>query len=220
MQFTDLGKKNYRDSWALQQHLQNEVIAAKQNKTPLNYVLLVEHPPVYTLGRNGNEANLLVAQQLLQNVEVIRVDRGGDITFHGYGQLVAYPIIDLEHFKLGLKDYVHHLEQVVINTIAHYGIQGERIKGSTGVWIDKGTLHERKICAIGVKCSHYVTMHGLALNVNTNLSYFNYINPCGFVNKGVTSIEKETEQPITLNDVKPIFIEEFKAIFGTLPYYE
>lgn len=216
MEFIDYGLKDYRSMWALQQELQEQMIRDKQNGiSTAGCVLLVEHPPVYTLGRNGNEGNILINPTLDEQnkAEVIKVDRGGDITFHGLGQLVVYPIINMEYFKLGVKDFVYNLEEVVIRAIAHYGITGERVQGSTGVWIDKGKPTERKICAIGIKCSHFVTMHGLALNVTTNLSYFNYINPCGFVDKGVTSIEKEIGEKITLDKIKPIIINKFKTIF-------
>lgn len=218
MEFIDLGYKNYREVWDMQLQLQQDAIDKKLEKqTVPGKVLLVEHPHVYTLGRNGNENNLLVNALQLQanNTEIIRIDRGGDITYHGPGQVVVYPIIDLESFNLRLKDYIHNLEEVVIKTIGQYGIKGERLNGATGVWIEKDTPRARKICAIGVKCSRYITMHGLALNVHTDLRYFNYINPCGFVDKGVTSIEKETAEPISFDEVKQLIINNFITVFDS-----
>lgn len=167
-------------------------------------LFLVEHHPVLTMGKHAHESNLLLPESLLasKGIEVYRIERGGDVTFHGPGQLVAYPLIDLEKHRLGVKDYVDILEEAVIRTIAEYGIKGERVAGASGVWIGKGTAEERKICALGVKCSRFVTMHGLALNVNTDLSYFGLINPCGFVDKGVTSIEREIGRKVEMSEVK------------------
>ena len=167
-------------TWELQERLLEKVKAEKAgNKIPENHLLFVEHDPVYTLGKSGNEANMLISaiQLRAKHAEFIKVDRGGDITFHGPGQLVVYPVIHLESFGLGVKDYVDRLEEVVIRTIASFGIQGFRLAGATGVWLEPDTPRARKICAIGVKCSRYVTMHGFALNVNTDLNYFNYIHP-------------------------------------------
>ncbi|MDR0661667.1 MAG: lipoyl synthase [Prevotellaceae bacterium] len=213
----DLGEKSYKETWDLQLQLQSEIIQEKEQNKPSTYhILLVEHPAVYTLGRNGKQTNMLINEKQLQSnhAEFIKVDRGGDITFHGKGQLVVYPILDLEHFRLGLKEYIHKLEEVVINTIAHFGLKGERVDRATGVWLDKGKQTERKICAIGVKCSRFVTMHGFALNVNTDLSYFSNINPCGFIDKGVTSIEKEVGENVNLNDIKLIVTKQLKKVFN------
>lgn len=211
----DLGCKGYREVWELQNKRMEEVKTEKlSGKTPCNYLLFVEHPPVYTLGKSGDETNMLISSLQLraEHAEFIKVDRGGDITFHGPGQLVVYPILDLESFQLGVKDYVERLEEIVIRTIASFGIKGERLRGATGVWVEPDTARARKICAIGVKCSRYVTMHGFALNVNTELNCFNYIHPCGFVDKGVTSIEKETGRTPSLEEVKAIVAGHFISL--------
>lgn len=192
--------------WDMQLELFNELIALKRKKKPIEqeYVLMVEHEPVYTMGRHANPANMLISQELLKQdgIECINIERGGDITFHGPGQLVVYPIIDLQEHYIGVKKYVWLLEEAVIRTLAKYGIKGERIEDATGVWIGKGTPTERKICAIGVRVSHSITMHGFALNISTDLNYFNRINPCGFVDKGVTSIEAELHERVNINSVK------------------
>ncbi len=157
---------------------------------------------------------MLVSEDALaaKGIEFVRIERGGDITFHGPGQLVAYPIIDLQRHHLGVKDYVNMLEEAVIRTIAHYGITGERVEGATGVWIDKGLPGERKICAIGVKCTRFVTMHGLALNINTDLHYFGAINPCGFIDKGVTSVRQETGKEADMQEAKELFAAHFREL--------
>lgn len=218
-EFLDLGRKGYREVWELQERLLEKAKADKSaNKIPENHLLFVEHDPVYTLGKSGNEANMLIGAIQLQakHAEFIKVDRGGDITFHGPGQLVVYPVIDLESFGLGVKDYVDRLEEIVIRTIAAFGIQGFRLAGATGVWLEPDTSRARKICAIGVKCSRYVTMHGFALNVNTDLNYFNYINPCGFVDKGVTSMEKELGHPVGLSEIKAVLLHHFSELTGMI----
>lgn len=215
-EFTDLGLKSYAGVWQYQEQLLDAVKEQKAaGEKTSNYLLFVEHPHVYTLGKSGNEANMLISGIQLQasHAEFIKVDRGGDITYHGPGQLVVYPVLDMENFGLGVKDYVNKLEEVVIRTVSAYGIKGERLDGATGVWIGTGTPQARKICAVGVKCSRYVTMHGFALNVNTDLNYFNYINPCGFVDKGVTSIEKETGRQVDMNEVKARVKEYFVNLF-------
>ena len=204
--FHDLGQISYKDAWEYQEKLFQEVIARKlgneelselERKECLNYLLFCEHPHVLTLGKSGKEENLLINRQQLEEKQVsfFRTNRGGDITYHGPGQIVSYPIFDLERLGLGIHDYIHHLEETVILTVAEFGIKGERLKGATGVWIEpliKG--RSRKICAIGVRASRWVTMHGLALNVNTDLSYFNLINPCGFTDKTVTSLKKKPDR--------------------------
>ncbi len=213
--FIDLGRKGYREVWETQEQLLEEVKTKKMSgEERENYLLFVEHEHVYTLGKSGDEANMLVDFMQLQakHAEFIKVDRGGDITYHGPGQLVVYPILDLECLQLGVKEYVNRLEEIVIQTIAEYNIKGERMAGATGVWIDSAERNARKICAIGVKCSRYVTMHGFALNVNTDLNYFNYIHPCGFVDKGVTSIEKECGGPVEMEKVKETVLKKFEEI--------
>lgn len=213
----DAGLTEYRAMLELQRNLFNELIEAKKKgETGNEYLILTEHKPVYTIGRHGHPENLLVSEAVLASghVALERIERGGDITFHGPGQLVAYPIIDLQKRRLGVKEYVSILEQAVINTIGRFGINGERVEGATGVWIGKGTPRERKICAIGVKCSRFVTMHGLALNVNTDLSWFSRINPCGFVDKGVTSIAIETGSDADMGLVKSILATELAALLS------
>lgn len=190
----------YREVWEKQKALFSSLIASKKggNNNAMECLLLGDHSPVYTLGFHGNAHNMLASEEMLRarGAECIRIERGGDITFHGPGQLIAYPIIDLERRSLGVKQYMHLLEEAVIRFLDLYGIKGERIEGATGIWIGKGTDRERKICAMGVKCSRFVTMHGLAININTDLSYFSAINPCGFVDKGVTSLAQELGHPV------------------------
>lgn len=215
-----LGRADYRPVWDEQKRLFQALIDYKRNSSdnsssmPEESLLLVEHNPVITLGKHGKIENLLVSEETLKNrgIECIRIERGGDITYHGPGQLVAYPIIDLERYHLGVKDYVNLLEETVIRTIARYGIKGERVEGASGVWIGKGTPDERKICALGVKCSHFVTMHGLALNVNTNLDAFSVINPCGFTDRGVTSIAQETGSTVDIIETAKILDFEFRQL--------
>lgn len=216
----DWGLMSYGDAWRGQHRLFDSMINEKKaGKRPsAEWLVLVEHFPVVTMGRHADEANLLFTEGELskRGVECFRIERGGDITFHGPGQLVAYPIIDLENHRLGVKAYVELLEEVVIRTIAVYGIKGERVEGASGVWIGKGTPEERKICAVGVKCSRFCTMHGLALNVNTDLAGFTLINPCGFVDKGVTSISAEVGCKVKMEEVKKIFSDIFLSLILTL----
>lgn len=218
IQYKDLGLTSYRQAWELQEKLLEKIKREKFGKNlTSNYLLFTEHKPVYTLGKSGHESNMLIdtLQLRAQQAELIKVDRGGDITFHGPGQLVVYPVIDLENFGWGVKGYVDRLEEVVIRTIYSYGLEGKRIKGATGVWLGAGTAAERKICAIGIKCSRYISMHGFALNVNTNLNYFNYIHPCGFIDKGVTSMEKENGgKAVELEGVKKEVLKQFETVFN------
>lgn len=215
--FIDLGRKGYREVWQQQEELLAKTQTEKLQGTGThNYLLFVEHPHVYTLGRSGDEANMLMNAIQLQacRADFIKVDRGGDITYHGPGQLVGYPVIDMENFGLGVKEYVNNLEEVIIRSIADFGIVGKRMEGATGVWIEPETPRARKICAIGVRCSRFVTMHGFALNANTDLKYFHFINPCGFIDKGVTSIEKEVGRQIEMEQVKEVVRKYFIEIFG------
>ena len=201
----------------MQESLLEEVKQAKAaGKTGCNRLLFVEHNPVFTVGRSGKDSNMLASAALLQakNAEFIHVDRGGDVTFHGPGQLVGYPIFNLEEFPLGVKAYVDKIEEVVIRSMAEYGIACERLPGATGVWIEPHTPRARKICAIGVKCSRYVTMHGLALNINTDLSYFRLINPCGFTDKGVTSMQQELGRALDFAQVCDCLRRNFACVFG------
>lgn len=201
----DFGITDYREMWNRQKSLFHSLIDAKKNRRPIEeeYILIGEHPAVYTLGFHGNEANMLHAEELRRRgIEFIHIERGGDITYHGPGQMIVYPILDLEYHHLGVKQYMSLLEDCVIRLLSLYGIKGEKVDGATGVWIDVDTPNERKICAMGIKCSKFVTMHGLALNVNTDLSAFTAINPCGFIDKGVTSLTQELSHPIDIATVK------------------
>jgi lipoyl(octanoyl) transferase len=175
-----------------------------QGETTLNTLVFCEHPHVYTLGKSGDEHNMLLDYIQLQakNATFVHSNRGGDITYHGPGQVVGYPIFDLANFGLGLKQYIFRIEEAIIQTLFTYQIPSSRLEGSTGVWLDVGTPLCRKICAIGVRSSRFVTMHGFALNVNTQLEYFSYINPCGFIDKGVTSMEKELGGTVELDELK------------------
>jgi len=220
MIFTDWQLINYQTAWDKQKHIFNSLIDKKLNpdldiKDITPQVILCEHPHVYTLGRNGKASNLLANEAFLQkiNATFYHIDRGGDITYHGPGQLVGYPILDIAAMHLSLKDYVYRLEESIIQTIAYYGIKGSRLQGATGVWLDVDKANVRKICAIGIRASHYITMHGFALNVNTDLNYFHYINPCGFVDKGVTSIERELQRKMDMQEVKHIYKQSFINVF-------
>jgi lipoyl(octanoyl) transferase len=209
----DAGRVAYREMWDRQHELFHELVDHKINKTPIDreYLIMVEHNPVYTLGKHGKPENMLLNHDLLaaRGIECIPVERGGDITYHGPGQLVVYPIIDLEHRNLGVKQYVDLLEETVIRLVGQYGIDAGRVEGATGVWVGNN-----KICAIGIKCSRYITMHGIGLNVNTDLSYFTAINPCGFTTKGVTSIAREVGHEVDMAEVKHKFVEIFSELIG------
>lgn len=216
-----LGRIEYAPAWELQKRIQARLIEAKR-KEPREEVphvlLLVEHPPVFTLGKSGNDSNLLLSEDALaaRGATFHRIDRGGDITFHGPGQIVGYPILDLDHFFTDIHRYLRELEEAVILTCSSYGLEAGRIPGRTGVWIgpdDRGP--ERKICAMGIRSSRWVTMHGLALNVNTDLSYFSYINPCGITDRGVTSLAREVGREIDVDDVQAEFIRHFTSRFDT-----
>ncbi len=205
MHVENWGTVPYAEAWERQEKLFEDLVEAKLNGRPYtNRIVFVEHPHVYTLGKSGKATNLLLNEAQLEAVgaQLFRTDRGGDITYHGPGQLVCYPILDLEEFSLGLKAYICRLEEAVIRVCASYGIKTQRVSGATGVWLDVGAPRERKICAIGVRSSHFVTMHGLALNVNTDLRYFRHIHPCGFVNKGVTSLAEELGYEIPVEEVR------------------
>lgn len=232
VQFKDLGHLSYQQAWDYQEQLlqQNVKIksAAYQQADTVNesaepdtvstthHLLFVEHPPVYTLGKSGNMDNVLLSEENLakRGIEFFRTNRGGDITFHGPRQIVGYPILDLEKFYTDIGKYLRNIEEVIILTLAEYGITAGRSAGETGVWIDaekKG--RERKICAIGVRSSRWVTMHGFALNVNTDLDYFNFIIPCGIQNKQVTSIEKELGHPVNFEEAKEKVKRNFATVF-------
>jgi len=223
--FRDLGKINYKEAWDYQEKLFDEIVTLKKQnrdsekgkqKNIKNHLLFCEHPHVYTLGKSGSENNLLIDQLQLKakNASFFKINRGGDITYHGPGQIVGYPIFDLELFNVRIKQYINKLEESIIKTLSIYNLKGERLKNGTGVWLNpEAPGKARKICAIGVRVSRFVTMHGFAFNVNTNLEYFNYINPCGFVDKGITSLEKEVDTKIDINKVKLVVREKMSEVF-------
>ncbi len=207
--YRDLGEIEYGAAWDYQEELFNSLVAHKRKpegkELPEQFLLFCEHPHVYTLGKSGDEANLLIRSEFLKkiNATYFKTNRGGDITYHGPGQIVGYPIVDLESLGIGLKLYVSTLEDAIIELLKQYEISATRMDGATGVWLDVDhPVKARKICAIGVRSSRYITMHGFALNVNTNLDYFTYINPCGFETKGVTSMEKELGKALDFEQVK------------------
>lgn len=217
--FRNLGRVRYKEAWDLQEELFQSVVDAKINRTQPRpqYLLFCEHEHVYTLGKSGKAQNLLIAEHVCKskNIDYYPIDRGGDITYHGPGQLVAYPIIDLESFGIGIKKYIDMLEDVVIEVLKTYHIHGEKDAKAMGVWIDAAHPPKaRKICAIGVRASRFVTMHGLALNVNTDLNYFNYINPCGFTDRAVTSMQKELGREVDFQEVSHRMKQAFTDVFG------
>ena len=222
--YKDLGRMGYSECWDLQRSLFDRVLAVKRGVAAMEgaeagaaaealadlsgheagWLLTVEHNPVYTLGKSGKDENMLVPEAYLRSIgaEFFHIDRGGDVTFHGPGQIVGYPILDLEQLGIGLREYIDSIEEAIIGVCREWGIEAGRVAGASGVWIDGDTPRARKICAIGVKSSRYVTMHGFALNVATDLKYFNHINPCGFVDRGVTSIEREVGHAVDFEQVK------------------
>jgi lipoyl(octanoyl) transferase len=222
----DLGTVAYKTAWDVQEKLFAKIVEMKiQNRdleedkqqiTP-NYLLLCQHPHVYTLGKSGSMQNLLLSEQQLkdQNIDFYHINRGGDITYHGFGQIVGYPIVDLDNFFQDIHRYMRALEEVIIRTIAECGLLGGRISGLTGVWLDyeENAPNPRKICALGVKTSRWVTMHGFALNLSTDLNYFNNIIPCGIDDKSVTSLEKELQKGISEEEVKDKILKHFKEVF-------
>ena len=244
MIFKDLGIIDYKSAWDKQEALLQENVrvkaAVRSGQLPVssgqaaivrefpttnpklkttNYFLLCEHPPVYTLGKSGNKEHILMSDDELRknNIEFFNTNRGGDITFHGLQQIVGYPILDLEKYYTDIGKYLRNLEELVILTIGEYGIKGERSSGETGVWVEPGIKgRERKICAIGVRCSRWITMHGFALNVNTDLGYFNNIIPCGIENKQVTSIEKELGRKVDYEEVKEKIKRNFEQVFDSI----
>ena len=223
--FQDLGKIDFKEAWEYQEKLFEKIVSVKGQNRDLppgeqikikNHLLFCEHPHVYTLGKSGSENNLLIDQLQLKakDASYYKINRGGDITYHGPGQIVGYPIFDLELFGVQVKQYINKLEESIIKTLSIYNLKGERLKNGTGVWLDPEIPGKaRKICAIGVRASRFVTMHGFAFNVNTDLEYFNYINPCGFVDKGITSLEKEVNAKIDINNVKLVVREKMSEVF-------
>ncbi len=222
--FIDLGTIDYQQAWDYQTKLFNEILEIKKenrnqpgNEQPTpNYLLFCEHPHVFTLGKSGDEKNLLIPRSELHSISAsyYAINRGGDITYHGPGQLVAYPVLDLENFFTDIHRYMRTMEEAVIQTLAHFHINAGRIAGLTGVWLDGENEKEaRKICALGVKTSRWVTMHGLAFNVNTNLDYFKYIVPCGIDDKAVTSLHHEVHHPVSMEEVKEKMKAHLAALF-------
>ncbi len=210
------GLVDYKIAWEMQKSIFNNLInSSKEERRDNMKLILLEHPHVYTMGMHGNNSNVLFNEELLNRIGATyyKIERGGDITYHGYGQLVGYPIIDLDYFRIGIKEYIYRIEETIIRTISEYGITGGRDDSAIGVWIEPRSPKARKICAIGVKVSRFVTMHGFALNVTTDLEYYRYINPCGFIDRGVTSVEKESGLRPSLNEVSEIYLKHFKEIF-------
>ena len=219
----DLGVLSYKDSWEHQKTIFDNIISQKiknrtlkkKNKTD-NYLLIVEHKPIFTIGKSGDTSNLLLNKKQLKskNIEFKKINRGGDITFHGSGQVVGYPILDLDNFFTDIGQYLRTLEEVIISAIGFFGLKGYRINGETGVWVKDKLNSDKKICAFGIKASRWVTMHGFALNVNTDLKYFDYIVPCGISDKGVTSLEETLNKKITTKMVKQKIYENFARLFN------
>jgi lipoyl(octanoyl) transferase len=223
VEIQDLGTKDYKETWDYQEQLFKDIIDLKirnrreeaSEETP-NYFILVEHPHVYTLGKSGDVSNLLISEEKLAQIDATyyKINRGGDITYHGPGQIVGYPIIDLDNFFTDIHKYLRFLEEMVILTLAEYGLKAERSKGETGVWLDVGTPFARKICAMGVRASRWVTMHGFALNVNANLGYFDHMIPCGIKGKAVTSLNVELgKKEISMEEVKQKLLKHFALLF-------
>jgi lipoyl(octanoyl) transferase len=223
IEIQDLGNKDYKETWDYQEKIFKGIIDLKiKNRrentnieTP-NYFLFVEHPHVYTLGKSGDLSNLLISEEKLADIGATyyKINRGGDITYHGPGQIVGYPIIDLENFFTDIHKYLRFLEEMVIRTLSEYGLKAERSKGETGVWLDVGTPFARKICAMGVRASRWVTMHGFALNVNSNLGYFDHMIPCGIRGKAVTSLNVELGKlEISMDEVKGKLLKHFAELF-------
>lgn len=221
--FEDLGLIDYQQAWDYQEKLFHDTIQLKikqlnqeTTEETKNYLLFCEHPHVYTLGKSGHLENLLLDQAKLTEHQATfyKINRGGDITYHGPGQLVAYPIFDLDHFFTDIHKYMRFLEEAVIQVLAHYGLQAERSKGQTGVWFDSTKSTARKICAMGVRSSRWVTMHGIGFNINSDLSYFSHIVPCGIKDKAVTSLQQELGRPVDMVEVKQLLKEELATIFG------
>jgi lipoyl(octanoyl) transferase len=217
--FVDLEICEYKKAWEFQDKTLASILQNREEKIYpdlAGFLIFVEHPHVYTLGKSGQVNNLLINDDFLKkiNASYYQSNRGGDITYHGPGQIVGYPIFDLDHLNIGVKEYIHRIETAIIDTLKSYKIKASRLDGATGVWLESGTPETRKICAIGVRVSKAVTMHGFALNVNTNLKYFSYINPCGFIDKGVTSMQKELGKEIPIEEVKLRLRKNISSLFS------
>ena len=223
--YKDIGQRDYKETWDFQTEIFTKLVDSKKEGTRggdslksflPGTLIFVEHPHVYTLGKSGSENNLLLdyLQLKAKDATFYNIDRGGDITYHGPGQIVGYPIFDLNLINIGLKEYIYKLEEAIIRTLSEFGLLATRLEGGTGVWLDPEIRGKaRKICAIGVKASRYITMHGFAFNVNTDLTYFNNINPCGYTDKGVTSLEKELEGRQDFESVKSIVKRNIQEVF-------
>jgi len=219
--YKDLGTIDYKEAWYYQEKLLSGIVSQKLSGMPPerrnNYVLFCEHPHVYTMGKSGKENNFLINDTLLGSINATyyKINRGGDITYHGPGQIVGYPVLDLDVLSIGVRSYIEKLENAIISTLDQYSIKADRLKGATGVWLDTKTPGKtRKICAIGVRVSRSVTMHGFAFNVNTDLNYFSYINPCGFIDKGVTSMQKELGKEVPVDDIKKVLLNNLVKELG------
>jgi lipoyl(octanoyl) transferase len=224
VRFEDLGTRSFPETWTYQEALFDAIVQAKfqqrhlepaQQTATTDHLLFVEHPHVYTLGKSGKSQHLLISDEQLAQLgaSYFPINRGGDITYHGPGQLVGYPILNLDHFFTDIHKYLRYLEEVIILTLNHYGLHGERSAGETGVWLDTNTPRARKICAMGVRASRWVTMHGFALNANPDLSYFNHIVPCGIADKQVTSLQAELGQPVDMHELKQHVKRHFEEVF-------
>ncbi len=224
VEFQDLGIINYKEAWDYQEELFQTLVSKKCNQADESnangsdhFLLFCEHKPVITLGKSGEKSNLLLNDQMLNQlgIDFYKINRGGDITFHGPGQLVGYPILNLDYFVHDIHLYMRNLEEVIIQAISEFGLNGERLKGSTGVWLDTESPSKvRKICAMGVRASRWVTMHGWALNVNTDLSFFSHIIPCGISDKAVTSLNQELGEELNMQEIKQIVKEKFQEVFS------
>ncbi|MCF8228567.1 MAG: lipoyl(octanoyl) transferase LipB [Bacteroidales bacterium] len=224
--FRDLGLIDYKEAWDYQENIFDEILGVKtknmkqvveEKHPPENHLLFCEHPHVFTMGKSGNQSNLLINEAVLKQkgASFHKINRGGDITYHGPGQIVGYPIFDLEQFDLGVKEYIFKLEESIILVLKEFDIEASRLQGATGVWLDADDARKaRKICAIGVRASRYVTMHGFAFNVNTNLDYYQLINPCGFTDKGVTSMKKELNAIQRFAEVQEVLKNKLSRVFG------
>jgi lipoyl(octanoyl) transferase len=214
--FHDLGLKDYTETGDRQEQLFAEMMPDDKEQPIAGHLIFVEHPHVFTLGKSGNEGNLLINEAMLKQkgAQFYRINRGGDITYHGPGQVVGYPIIRLDLFRMGVRSYIFNLEETIIRTLKTYGIASGRLEGASGVWLEADQPSVRKICAIGVRASRQVTMHGFAFNVNTDLSFYQLINPCGFVDKGVTSMQMELGRAVDMTELKAVLLEQFKEVFG------
>ena len=222
VKITELGFLPYSEAWDIQEEYFSNTIAVKRQNRQLdssilteNHLLLVEHPPVFTIGKSGKIDHLLLKEEVLKSkgIAFFKTNRGGDITFHGPGQLVGYPILDLDNFFTDIHKYLRYLEEIIIKTLSDFGLNSARSDGETGVWLDLDTPFARKICAMGVRASRWVTMHGFALNINTDLSYFDYIVPCGIQGKGVTSIAKELKREVDPSLVRAAVLKHFSEVF-------